>query len=204
MPFGWPSPASPPLFHPYLLCLSDQPHEWVFHSFQRGRSIQNRRAPIPPGFHDAPCVPILKRVGDPLVRSSCGTRLRGHQLYSVSLGPPHRPVIVHYGQNLPDPVHFCVRVPLSGHSSASAHRFPIIQHHRQDLCCGPPQFYRSACAVKFVLLLSVAVARSQQKKKKKLRKRRTARKNKAENRLFRPQKPPKKIFYAAVWRGRKI
>ena len=38
---------------------------------------------------------------------------------------------------------------------------------------------------------------------KKPRKRRTAEKNKAKNRLFRPQKPPKK-FYAAVWRGRKI
>ena len=47
------------------------------------------------------------------------------------------------------------------------------------------------------------VARSQQKNNTKLRKRRTASKNKAKNRFFRPQKPPKK-FYAAVWRGRKI
>ena len=47
------------------------------------------------------------------------------------------------------------------------------------------------------------VARSQQKNNTKLRKRRTASKNKAKNRLFRPQKPPQK-FYAAVWRGRKI
>ena len=38
---------------------------------------------------------------------------------------------------------------------------------------------------------------------KKPRKRRTTRKNKAQNRFFRPQKPPKK-FYAAVGRGRKI
>ena len=48
-----------------------------------------------------------------------------------------------------------------------------------------------------------SVARSQQKNNTKQRKRRTASKNKAKNRYFRPQKPPKK-FYAAVWRGRKI
>ena len=40
-------------------------------------------------------------------------------------------------------------------------------------------------------------------RKKKPRKRRTARKNKAKNCLFRPQKPPQKL-YAAVWRRRKI
>ena len=38
---------------------------------------------------------------------------------------------------------------------------------------------------------------------KKPSRRRTTRKNKAQNRFFRPQKPPK-TFYAAVWRGRKI
>ena len=47
------------------------------------------------------------------------------------------------------------------------------------------------------------VARWQQRKIKKPRKRRTAGKNKAKNRLFRPQKPPQK-FYAAVWQGRKM
>ena len=47
------------------------------------------------------------------------------------------------------------------------------------------------------------VARSQQMKTKLTRKRRTASRNKAKNRLFRPQKPPQQ-FYAAVWRGRKI
>ena len=46
-------------------------------------------------------------------------------------------------------------------------------------------------------------ARLQQKKNKKPRKRRTARKHKAKNRSFRPQKPPQK-FYAAVWPGCKI
>ena len=38
---------------------------------------------------------------------------------------------------------------------------------------------------------------------KKSRKRRTTSKNKAQNRFFRPQKPPE-TFYAAVWRGQKI
>ena len=50
---------------------------------------------------------------------------------------------------------------------------------------------------------ATSVARSQQKKNKNTRKRRTASRNKAKNRLFRPQKPPQQ-FYAAVWRGRKI
>ena len=55
--------------------LSDPPHEWVFHSIQRGRSIYDRHASVPPGVHDPPRVPILYQVGDPVVCSSCGTRL---------------------------------------------------------------------------------------------------------------------------------
>ena len=50
------------------------------------------------------------------------------------------------------------------------------------------------------LLENCALAAEENKKP---RKRRTARKNNAKNRLFRPQKPPQK-FYAAVWQGRKI
>ena len=46
-------------------------------------------------------------------------------------------------------------------------------------------------------------SRDRSRRKKKQRKRRTVRRNKAKNRLFRPQKPPQQ-FYAAVWRGRKI
>ena len=125
---------------------------WVgYADSRRGTAVEgveaDERQANPHGFHSPAYVSILYRVGDLLVRSSCGPRLRGHHLYSVSLGPPHRPVVVHHGINYPDPVHFCVRVPLSGHSSALAHCLPNIQRHRQDLPYGVPQPHRSACAV---------------------------------------------------------
>ena len=73
--------------------------------------------------------------------------LWGHHLYSVSLSPPPCPPVVHHGHNLPDSVHFRIRVTVCGCSSASAYRFPDIQRQRQHLPRRPPHLYRSACAV---------------------------------------------------------
>ena len=74
-------------------------------------------------------------------------------------------------------------------------------HDPEDLCGEEWELNDEEIAA--LDLQGAAVARSQQKKNKMTRKRRTASRNKAKNRLFRPQKPPQQ-FYAAVWRGRKI
>ena len=81
-----------------------------------------------------------------------------------------------------------------------------VDGHRITVRCSPRLGGTLVCAAQHLKRRSQpegVVPRSQQKNNTKLRKRRTASKNKAKNRFFRPQKPPKK-FYAAVWRGRKI
>ena len=83
-------------------------------------------------------------------------------------------------------------------------RVKMPDHYRCTITCafcGKRKHNEDECYHK--QRLSAKKSRRKQKKSQKPRKRHTARKNKAKNRLFRPQKPPQK-FYAAVWRGCKI